>query len=80
MMYSFIILLLLCVCAAIAKLSSFVPSNYFAQLVKDKARVVFTGKSCLYHSYVYTYEVLQILIIPSIVLMVCLQATPSEAP
>ena len=37
-----------CVCAGIAKLSSFVPSNYFAQLVKDKARVVFTGKSCSY--------------------------------
>ena len=35
-----------CVCSGIAKLSSFVPSNYFAQLVKDKARVVFTGKSC----------------------------------
>ena len=31
-------------CAAIAKLASFVPSNYFAQLVKDNGRVVFTGK------------------------------------
>ena len=31
------------ICAAIAKLSSFVPANYFAQLVKDSGRVVFTG-------------------------------------
>ena len=45
MMPSFI---MLSVNAAIAKLSSFVPSNYFAQLVKDKARVVFTGKSHLF--------------------------------
>ena len=35
--------------AAIAKLAGFVPSNYFAQLVKDNGRVIFTGK------LIYTY-------------------------